>query len=237
MISQSSYILECVYLAQLQLPHSVRIRLLLFFCVQLVLPGDFLGGSIYAAAHEGESVIDVLNHLDIDYFTLGNHEFDFGAKRVEELMGKSKFKWLGSNVRHSESRSLFNTVLDTDVFEVEIKKKIVNTISGNENNENDMKEIGNLCNRIRIGVFGVCTEFTPMLSDPGEEVVFEDVLEHSTRCVQLLKEKECDYIIALTHMELENDKRIAEKLDIDLVIGRYVPFFTFFCIFLCENNY
>jgi 2',3'-cyclic-nucleotide 2'-phosphodiesterase (5'-nucleotidase family) len=50
---------------------------------------------IYTAAHQGESILDILNHLDLDYFTLGNHEFDFGANRVGELMRMSNFKWLG----------------------------------------------------------------------------------------------------------------------------------------------
>ena len=190
--------------------------------VSSVLPGDFLGGSIFAASHEGESVVDVLNYLDVDYFTLGNHEFDFGAKRVEELMGKSNFKWLGSNVRHSASRSLFNAVLDTDVFDVDITSKNVDTKLDTMKRRVGTDEN---CDTVRIGIFGVCTEFTPMLSDPGDEVVFEDVLEHSTRCVQILKGKECDYIIALTHMELENDKRIAESLDIDIIIGKQIHFF------------
>ena len=53
---------------------------------KLVLPGDFLGGSMFAAVHQGASVIDILNHLGVDYFTLGNHEFDFGSDQVRVLM-------------------------------------------------------------------------------------------------------------------------------------------------------
>lgn len=177
-----------------------------------VLPGDFLGGSTFAAKHRGESVLDVLNHLDVDYFTLGNHEFDFGAGRVGELIKKSNFKWLGSNVRDAHSGTLFETVLDTDFFDVKI---------GNIVGENSRVESGDANDIIRVGVFGVCTQFTPMLSDPGDEVLFEDVFQHSERCVAILKSKECDYIIALTHMELENDKKIADLLDIDIIIGEY----------------
>ena len=53
---------------------------------KLVLPGDFLGGSMFAAVHSGASVIDILNQLGVDYFTLGNHEFDFGSDQVKVLM-------------------------------------------------------------------------------------------------------------------------------------------------------
>lgn len=179
-----------------------------------VLPGDFLGGSTYAAAHKGESVLEVLNELNVDYFTLGNHEFDFGATRVGELMDKSNFKWLGSNVRHADSGALFKSVLDTDVFEVKIGTKYAAS-NDSDKKDNEVDDI------VRIGVFGVCTQFTPMLSDPGDNVIFEDVFEHSERCVSTLKKLECDYIIGLTHLELENDKRIAEALDINIIIGEW----------------
>ena len=64
---------------------------------KLVLPGDFLGGSMFAAVHSGASVIDILNQLGVDYFTLGNHEFDFGSDQVKVLMDQ---------VRHSFSLAL-----------------------------------------------------------------------------------------------------------------------------------
>jgi 2',3'-cyclic-nucleotide 2'-phosphodiesterase (5'-nucleotidase family) len=38
---------------------------------KLVLPGDFLGGSSFALKHEGESIIDVLNNIQLDYVTIG----------------------------------------------------------------------------------------------------------------------------------------------------------------------
>ncbi len=40
---------------------------------KVVLPGDFLGGSLFAAEHTGASVIEVLNCIGFDYATLGNH--------------------------------------------------------------------------------------------------------------------------------------------------------------------
>ena len=197
------------------------IRLIIISIFQIVFPGDFLGGSTFAAAHKGLSVLEVLNCLNIDYFTLGNHEFDFGAANVGELMEKSNFKWLGSNVRHADSKALFNRVMDTDIFDVNISnKKKKSGVDGAECDQSAVKSgEGDADDSIRVGVFGVCTQFTPMLSDPGDEVVFEDVFEHSERCVAALRQQHCNFIIALTHLELENDKRIAEALDIDVIIG------------------
>jgi 5'-nucleotidase len=164
---------------------------------KLVLPGDFLGGSVFAAKHQGESVLEILNELDVDYFTLGNHEFDFGAEKVIELMDKSNFTWLGSNVRHAQNGDLFHNTKDVDIFDV------------------DTATAG----RVRVGVFGVCTQATPSLADPGDSVVFEDSIKHAKRCTKLLKDVGCEMVVALTHVDLVTDKRIADVPGVDLIIG------------------
>eukprot|EP00435_Cladocopium_sp_Y103_P061806 s211_g23.t1 len=73
---------------------------------KFVLPGDLLGGSLFANLHQGESVIDLLNAIQVDYCVLGNHEFDYGAERTKALMSLSRFPWLGSNVRTAEREQL-----------------------------------------------------------------------------------------------------------------------------------
>ena len=73
---------------------------------KLVLPGDFLGGSMFAAVHQGASVVDILNHLRVDYFTLGNHEFDFGSDQVRVLMDQVGVQRLSKLLCLSVSRCL-----------------------------------------------------------------------------------------------------------------------------------
>jgi 2',3'-cyclic-nucleotide 2'-phosphodiesterase (5'-nucleotidase family) len=163
-----------------------------------VLPGDFLGGSRFATNCEGEGVIDVLNHIGLDYVTLGNHEFDFGSPRTEQLMDMSTFPYLGSNVRYSDNNAIFHTTKDFDTFHVIAQDKYA----------------------LKVGVFGVCTQSTPNLSHPTDAVTFEDVITHSKRLAHTLKHNEkCDIIIALTHVHLELDKKIAGIGNIDAVIG------------------
>lgn len=38
-----------------------------------VLPGDFLGGSLFGSKSSGEGVLKVLNEVHFDYVTIGNH--------------------------------------------------------------------------------------------------------------------------------------------------------------------
>jgi 2',3'-cyclic-nucleotide 2'-phosphodiesterase (5'-nucleotidase family) len=164
-----------------------------------VFPGDFLGGSLFAVSHQGESMLRVCNEVGFDYVTLGNHEFDYGSTTLEGLISASNFKWLGSNVRYSKTKNIFHSILDYDSFLI----------------LSDDPDIF-----IRIGVFGLCTDETPTLSSPSDEVIFEDPLLHAKRIVKILKNQEkCDVIIALTHVSLEQDKLIAEIGGIDAILG------------------
>eukprot|EP00933_Yihiella_yeosuensis_P042533 TRINITY_DN37151_c0_g1_i1.p1 TRINITY_DN37151_c0_g1~~TRINITY_DN37151_c0_g1_i1.p1 ORF type:complete len:532 (-),score=89.72 TRINITY_DN37151_c0_g1_i1:45-1640(-) len=155
---------------------------------KLVLPGDLLGGSLFASVHRGESVIDVLNSLDADYCVLGNHEFDYGSERTCELIDKSKFPWLGSNVRNAHSDELFHKVVDCDSFEV--------PLAGSDE-------------KIKVGVFGLCTPATPQLSFPGTAVTFKSPIIHAQRCVSELQKDGCEVILALTHLTIAQDKELA----------------------------
>lgn len=116
----------------------------------------------------------------------------------------STFPWLGSNIRYTKDKKLFHTIRDIDYFDLPTSLP-----------NNDKGPI------LRVGIFGVCTQATPNLSSPTENIIFEDVIQHSQRCVTLLKsEYSCDVIIAMTHLSLFKDKDLAEAVTgIDLIVG------------------
>ena len=66
--------------------------------------GDILQGSILSNYFKGSSMIDILNHMSLDAFILGNHEFDWGLTTVTEYFNpettgiKAEFPLLGANV-------------------------------------------------------------------------------------------------------------------------------------------
>ena len=74
-----------------------------------------------------------------------------------ELIDISNFKWLGSNVRRADSKKLFKTVLDTDVFDVQLKRSV-------SYGEEDLNRRDQSVESVCVGVCGVCAQFTPMLS-------------------------------------------------------------------------
>ena len=54
-----------------------------------------------------------------------------------------------------------------------------------------------------------------------EDLHYVDFVQTAKEMSKLLKEQGCDYIIALTHMRLPNDRILAEKCqgEVDLILG------------------
>ncbi|MDO9629556.1 MAG: DUF5011 domain-containing protein, partial [Acholeplasmataceae bacterium] len=66
--------------------------------------GDILQGSVLSNYFKGSSMIDILNHMALDAFILGNHEFDWGLSTVTEYFNpnttgvKAEYPLLAANV-------------------------------------------------------------------------------------------------------------------------------------------
>jgi 2',3'-cyclic-nucleotide 2'-phosphodiesterase (5'-nucleotidase family) len=76
--------------------------------------GDTIQGSLAGLVSRGEVAIDMLNHLKYDAWIPGNHELDFGTKRLAELLDKTQvpvlngnFELTGNNPRKFKSWLLF----------------------------------------------------------------------------------------------------------------------------------
>lgn len=68
------------------------------------LGGDLFSPSAIGTAQfegdrlAGRQMVDVLNHLQLDYATFGNHEFDVKESQFNQRMQEAKFTWVSSNV-------------------------------------------------------------------------------------------------------------------------------------------
>nr|CCA23587.1 calcineurinlike phosphoesterase putative [Albugo laibachii Nc14] len=162
--------------------------------------GDFLSGSMMAVACKGAHMIAIMNYLAVDFVVLGNHEFDFGVDTLLQRMSESRFRWFGSNVLLQRSQESEKTILP-GVLDYKVLP---------------LQDTG-----LKVGIFGVCTEATPQLSYPGDDVMFEDGIATAKRCVRLLKEEHrVDFVIALTHMSIEEDRALARNVpEINFILG------------------
>ncbi len=68
--------------------------------VALVDCGDAIQGDYFGAISKGKFIINIMNEAGYDVSILGNHEFDYGLDNLKELMEKSNFTYLCSNVKY-----------------------------------------------------------------------------------------------------------------------------------------
>ena len=68
--------------------------------VIVVSSGDLFSGNPTVDNHpqKGYPLIDLMNKIEFDVATLGNHEFDYGLENLKDRMEQSNFDWICANV-------------------------------------------------------------------------------------------------------------------------------------------
>lgn len=162
-----------------------------------ILAGDFFSPSalgtaiINGEALAGQQMVAVLNVMGLDYATFGNHEFDLKESQFLQRLQESNFTWISGNVFDVDNRP-FPGVLPYKILEIESKEG----------------------NKIKIGLIGVTIE-----SNPANYVRYKEPVAIVKEQVEFLKDR-VDIIIAITHLALEQDQKIAETIpEIDLILG------------------
>ena len=175
--------------------------------VLLLHAGDFLQPSFSSRVNEGKAMIDIMNTLNglnqgFDenmIVTFGNHEFDKSKikhmPRLQQRIDESQFTWLDSNINwlHSDKNG--------SIHSKKFKKWLIKEISG-----------------IKVGIFSLTTN----MSHPEYIASFDDPIEVTKHFVPFLKSKGADIVIALTHQQLSDDKKLLEldaKYQPDLIFG------------------
>jgi 2',3'-cyclic-nucleotide 2'-phosphodiesterase (5'-nucleotidase family) len=65
----------------------------------LLAAGDMVQGHPWANLFDGKSTIEVMNAMNFSAMVLGNHEFDFGQKSLQNIIRLANFPVLAANVR------------------------------------------------------------------------------------------------------------------------------------------
>ena len=56
--------------------------------VGMVSSGDYLQGGLAGAISHGQYIVDIMKNMGYDAVTLGNHEFDYGVPRMQQLLSQ-----------------------------------------------------------------------------------------------------------------------------------------------------
>jgi 5'-nucleotidase len=157
-----------------------------------LLAGDFVSPSVASRLFKGKQMIDVLNAAGLDIATLGNHEFDFGPDTLRERMKESRFAYTVANVTDEATGKPFGNA----------SPYLIRNLGG-----------------VRVAIMGLLLADTATLSNPGPGVHFDDAVTVGARQSRQLRSQGIDIIIALTHLPMRDDKRLAATGDLDLIIG------------------
>lgn len=161
----------------------------------LLNAGDTVHGTTIVNVSEGEAMISLMNLLGFDAMVPGNHDFNYGYKRLLELNEMAEFPILAANLLKDESL----------LFE-----------------EYTIKEIDGVKVGI-FGLATDETKFKSH-PDNTKGVEFTNAVDVSKKMVDKLKEEGADLIIALAHLGIEGtttmtSKEVAEQVEgIDLIV-------------------
>lgn len=179
----------------------------------LFLAGDFLNPSLLGTLKvngekvQGKQMVEVMNAMNFDLVTFGNHEFDLKEKDLQKRLNESNFEWTSANTRH-----VVDGNQEPFYSEKDGKRKNVTDYSKFKIEDSDGDEL-------ILGVFGVTID-----SNPQDFVHYANVYEEADRVYNSLA-KETDVVLGLTHVSLEQDRNIAKRLpQVPLLMGGHEHF-------------
>ncbi|MGD6803420.1 cell wall-binding repeat-containing protein [Rossellomorea vietnamensis] len=168
--------------------------------------GDVFSGTLYYTKYKGLADVQFMNMIGYDAMIPGNHEFDDGPAVFADFIKQADFPILSSNIDFSGDKDISPLVQD----------EIGQPGEGGKVYPASIIEVDGE----KVGVFGLTTEETAILSSPGDTVVFEDYLEKAEETVVMLEKQGINKIVALTHLGYNYDIKLGETVEgIDVIVG------------------
>ncbi|XP_067629887.1 mannosylglucosyl-3-phosphoglycerate phosphatase-like [Eurosta solidaginis] len=161
----------------------------------VLFSGDIFSPSMLSTFTQGEQMLPVLRESGTHCAVFGNHDFDHGLDVLANLIKKTTFPWLMSNV---------------------VDKETGKPLGGGKTHHSLIH------NGTHIGLIGLVEkewlETLPTID--LNEVIYFDFVESGNKLASQLHKEGCEIIIALTHMRTPNDLKLAtHSIGIDLVLG------------------
>lgn len=159
--------------------------------------GDFSQGTPYFNFFKGYVEVKFMNAMGYNAAALGNHEFDNGCAALAKRLKSADFPVLCANYEFHNPK-LAKMIKPYTIIEI---------------------------NGLRVGVFGLTVNLSALISPSTmSELTYLDPVASARKMVELLREENCDLIVCLSHLGIEdgmvNDYVVAEQVpEIDLIIG------------------
>ena len=162
--------------------------------------GDRFTGTLFHIQWLGQDSAQIMNMIGYDAMTLGNHEFDNGDEVLAAFVDALEFPVVTANVDFSDSPLLAGKIEPMVTLEV-----------GDSS----------------VGIIGLVTPESEILSSPGPELVFEyDLVSVTQNAVDALTAAGVNKIILVTHIGYAADVEVAQQVSgVDVVVGGHTNTF------------
>jgi 2',3'-cyclic-nucleotide 2'-phosphodiesterase (5'-nucleotidase family) len=165
------------------------------------LAGDFLSPSLLGTLKyenkriKGRQMVEVMNAIGVNIVAFGNHEFDINEEELQERLNESYFEWLGTNVMHQKGNRVEPFYKDSYGYKYFVPETYVWEITDYMTGQT-----------VKVGFYSATLH-----DNKQPYVYYEDFYQEATKAYLELQGK-ADVVIGLTHMELEQDLKLASML-------------------------
>ena len=158
--------------------------------VLLIDSGDTIQGTPLESVHGRKNnqppdpMMVVMNYLNYDAMTVGNHEYNFGLKVLEKARSEAKFPWLSANS------------YETKTGKTHYQPYLIRELAG-----------------VKIGILGLTTPGIPNWDNPDNYagLEFHNPTAEAKKWVDILRTKEkVDIVVVAMHMGLSEDLRTGQ---------------------------
>jgi 5'-nucleotidase / UDP-sugar diphosphatase len=151
--------------------------------------GDFVQGTPVSTMFEGVPVFEIANRLGIDVNTLGNHEFDYGWRKIGEYVKVSTIETVNANVVNAQGERMLD------------KAYVVRNVGG-----------------VRLAIVGALLENPPLRATELGPWHVAPVVE-SLRPVVAEAKQRADLVVVLAHIRIREAEAVLEQLpDVAIVV-------------------
>ncbi len=157
----------------------------------IVSTGDDLMNK-YFHTYKGKAIFSLMSDAGYELYAFGNHEFDKGSKVFAKALDDASFTSICS---------------DLDVSTSALKGKCEPYL---------IKEIDG----VKVGFFSLMTEDLPLVTSERDVKIISNNVTTAKMMIKLLKDKEVNVIVALSHIGYKQDVALAKQVKgIDLIFG------------------
>lgn len=156
--------------------------------------GDQFQGTLFYSVNKWPMQAALNQHLPFDAMTLGNHEFDEGCLELAHFLKETPFPVLAANLAPTKGCPLLKARYAPWLI-VQIRER-------------------------KVGIVGLANDEARELARACPQTGFEEAAASLSQAVRELEKRGVRHIVALTHLGLPADRRLARSVDgVDIIVG------------------